>query len=75
MPEPRTDRIDVFVPRRLNDHERVSFIERHVEAELAKTGEWPERLDFASGFAMTGRPDVTRWSVTYTTGPFGHQTY
>lgn len=62
--------MDVLVPLRVGEHERSTFIERLVKAELAKVGEWPILFDYESGSAVQGRADVVCYSVTFTSGAY-----
>ncbi|MFB8276972.1 hypothetical protein [Nocardia colli] len=73
MTDARTGHLDVLVPTDLPLHQLDTYIRRHVQVELAKTGEWPDRVVYHSGVAHA--PGVMRWGVTYTTGPFGQQSW
>ncbi|MBF6174279.1 hypothetical protein [Nocardia blacklockiae] len=77
MNEYRSGSIDVYVPRSLGSDGNAiaNYITKFVEDELAKTNEWPVKIDFRSGYGVPERPDVMRWRVRYTTGAFGHRTW
>ena len=73
MNEYRTGQTDVIVPRALPDGQLDDYIRDAVQQELARTGEWPDRVEYQSGFGLN--ETHMRWPVTYTTGPFGQSTW
>lgn len=69
MTEPRSGRMDVFAPAKIDPNKLDAYIRGQLANELAKSGEHAVRVSFQTGRAVPGKPGVMKWSVLLTTGP------
>jgi hypothetical protein len=67
MTRARTGRTEVLLPQALNPAVLDRVIRHHIEAALARTGEWPATIQRGPGAEHS--PGVVCWPVVYTTTP------